>query len=96
MSAAVASLQAPDGKLRCWPGVCLLCAAFTHAMLPAATASICAGYAISKWLVQTRLSSRGGDWSTLTPLQAQRLREMLTDLGPAFVKIGQVREPGGT
>lgn len=51
--------------------------------------AISVGYAISKWLVQTRLSSRGGDWSTLTPLQAQRLREMLTDLGPAFVKIGQ-------
>ena len=66
--------------------------AFTHSALSGAMASVCAGYAISKWLVQTRLSSRGGDWSTLTPLQAQRLREMLTDLGPAFVKIGQVRE----
>ena len=70
-------------------------AAFTHALLSGAMASVCAGYAISKWLVQTRLSSRGGDWSTLTPLQAQRLREMLTNLGPAFVKIGQVREAKG-
>ncbi|KAL3153782.1 hypothetical protein ABBQ32_013367 [Trebouxia sp. C0010 RCD-2024] len=47
------------------------------------------GFALSQWFVQTKLSRKGDDLTTLTNQQAERLRLMLTRLGPAFVKIGQ-------
>lgn len=50
------------------------------------------GAAFSTWFAVGRLR-RGGDPAALavnTQRQAERLKDILTQLGPAFVKIGQV------
>ena len=42
-----------------------------------------------QWLARNRLSRRS-TLEELSPIQAERLRLLLTRLGPAYVKIGQV------
>lgn len=46
-------------------------------------------FVFAQWFLQTKFSRKGDDLTTLTNKQAERLRLMLTKLGPAFVKIGQ-------
>ncbi|KAK9810297.1 hypothetical protein WJX72_008275 [[Myrmecia] bisecta] len=46
------------------------------------------GAAFSRWLLQSRLQKDSRS-DRLTGQQAETLRQILTDLGPAFVKIGQ-------
>lgn len=45
------------------------------------------GARFARWLLETRLQRSGGQ--DLAQLRAERLRDVLIDLGPAFVKIGQ-------
>lgn len=45
--------------------------------------------ALGSWLMEGRLTNRGASAQALTDIQADKLRHLLTELGPAFVKIGQ-------
>ena len=48
------------------------------------------------WLMEGRLTNRGAGQQELTDVRADKLRRLLTELGPAFVKIGQaVSSRGG-
>ncbi|KAI7842632.1 hypothetical protein COHA_003736 [Chlorella ohadii] len=45
--------------------------------------------ALGSWLMEGRLTNRGAGQQQLTDVRADKLRHLLTELGPAFVKIGQ-------
>ena len=45
--------------------------------------------ALGSWLMEGRITNRGASAQALTDARADKLRRLLTDLGPAFVKIGQ-------
>ncbi|KAL4420222.1 hypothetical protein ABPG77_011046 [Micractinium sp. CCAP 211/92] len=45
--------------------------------------------AVGSWLMEGRLTNRGASAQALTDARAGKLRRLLTELGPAFVKIGQ-------
>lgn len=45
--------------------------------------------ALGSWLMEGRLTNRGASAQALTDARAAKLRRLLTQLGPAFVKIGQ-------
>ncbi|EFN55778.1 hypothetical protein CHLNCDRAFT_57703 [Chlorella variabilis] len=45
--------------------------------------------ALGSWLAEGRLTNRGASAQQLTDARADKLRHLLTELGPAFVKIGQ-------
>ncbi|KAL4451900.1 hypothetical protein ABPG75_007562 [Micractinium tetrahymenae] len=45
--------------------------------------------AVGSWLMEGRLTNRGASAQALTDVRARKLRRLLTELGPAFVKIGQ-------
>ncbi|PRW57519.1 putative aarF domain-containing kinase chloroplastic [Chlorella sorokiniana] len=45
--------------------------------------------ALGSWLMEGRLTNRSAGQQQLTDVRADKLRHLLTELGPAFVKIGQ-------
>lgn len=45
--------------------------------------------AFASYMMEGRLTNRGATKQELTNVQADKLRQLLTQLGPAFVKIGQ-------
>ncbi|PSC70755.1 putative aarF domain-containing kinase chloroplastic [Micractinium conductrix] len=45
--------------------------------------------ALGSWFMEGRVTNRGATAQGLTDIRADKLRTLLTDLGPAFVKIGQ-------
>lgn len=54
-----------------------------------ATRTLQIAAALGSWLMEGRVTNRGASQQQLTDVRADRLRQTLTDLGPAFVKIGQ-------
>eukprot|EP00887_Chlorella_sp_A99_P007885 scaffold20.g7885.t1 len=51
------------------------------------------GAALGDWYLHGRVGLRGASAQELTDARADKLRHTLTDLGPAFVKIGQDQIP---
>ena len=54
-----------------------------------ATRTLQIAAALGSWLMEGRVTNRGASQQQLTDVRADKLRRTLTDLGPAFVKIGQ-------